>query len=652
MGKSKGKKYKAKASNPIGLPSVKEIEMEESEISLDFAAGNVEEIVEKLQSRKAEDRECGAVIIANLSSNTEFIASLIENKVIRVAAPLLVDRNLAVRHSIAGCLRNIAVCGDYLVSEAMVEQDLMTSLVTLLEEYREPWSLTESTEDKIDSKTAIFVEACNLLWSLCENSALAVSIFNQKNLITILLPCLNIHVYGLQVPVVVAQCLHTVGENNEILSEILRQPFAEELMKSLMILPTDQPEKVLLRILAAGIKLNIFVGKLNDCMDDVTTSILDLVSATLDEPSLQITEFLAKQMTILKVEKMSRHHEEKYLEDKFKLISQTRDRLLHILSAKQCALEILGKMFEDDDGDENDEWDDISSNSSADMVTDAAEMEIEETNIPSNDFGPKLPVELLRRVVNGNLLGKVLEQMVLPQDETLQVLSTQSKDCFKKIETIRCTALLCLNNIIQKIDVKDLGGPSKLLDLSNNLSTLLFKKTDFNNTDQVEALTRSMSAVVRKLAEADCSSYFSQMTESDLELLTNVCQQTLDSRIKVHIIRMLGTIGCLLGTRLTPNSYNLIKIIGSVLLDICSKNADMWVTAEALDVIFDVFAEDHIDSIAKEINLVEKLQHILPILKGKIKQQRKTFGENIPVIMTARDNLLRFIKYKIDFAKK
>lgn len=46
-----------------------------------------------------------------------------------------------------------------------------------------------------------------------------------------------------------------------------------------------------------------------------------------------------------------------------------------------------------------------------------------------------------------------------------------------RIETIRCTALLCLNNILQKIDVKDLGGPSKLLDLSNNLSNLLFKKT-------------------------------------------------------------------------------------------------------------------------------------------------------------------------------
>lgn len=38
-----------------------------------------------------------------------------------------------------------------------------------------------------------------------------------------------------------------------------------------------------------------------------------------------------------------------------------------------------------EDTDENDEWDDISSNSSADMVTDTAEMEIDETNVCTNE---------------------------------------------------------------------------------------------------------------------------------------------------------------------------------------------------------------------------------------------------------------------------
>lgn len=55
------------------------------------------------------------------------------------------------------------------------------------------------------------------------------------------------------------------------------------------------------------------------------------------------------------------------------------------------------------------------------------------------------------------------------------------------------------------------------------------------------------------------------------------------------------------------------------LLEICSKSSDLWVTAEALDVIFDVFAEDHLDVVAQEIGLVGKLTNLLPALKGKVR---------------------------------
>jgi len=51
---------------------------------------------------------------------------------------------------------------------------------------------------------------------------------------------------------------------------------------------------------------------------------------------------------------------------------------------------------------------------------------------------------------------------------------------------------------------------------------------------------------------------------------------------------------------------------------VCSRSSDLWVIAEALDVIFDVFAEDHLDGICQKISLVEKLSHLLPLLKGKV----------------------------------
>ncbi|GBN34363.1 hypothetical protein AVEN_107479-1 [Araneus ventricosus] len=107
MGKVKNKKYKSKQVNPVGLPTVKEMEFELDEFVTpeNIDAGFIESVKEKLLSARVEERECGAVIIANLASNKEFVSSLINKKIIKIASPLLVDKNVAVRHAVAGCLR-------------------------------------------------------------------------------------------------------------------------------------------------------------------------------------------------------------------------------------------------------------------------------------------------------------------------------------------------------------------------------------------------------------------------------------------------------------------------------------------------------------------------------------------------------------------
>ena len=58
--------------------------------------------------------------------------------------------------------------------------------------------------------------------------------------------------------------------------------------------------------------------------------------------------------------------------------------------------------------------------------------------------------------------------------------------------------------------------------------------------------------------------------------------------------------------------------IGVFLLEIVCKDSDLWVVAEALDAIFDVFGEDHIDPVVREIGLVEKLNTVAPALKAKV----------------------------------
>jgi hypothetical protein len=59
--------------------------------------------------------------------------------------------------------------------------------------------------------------------------------------------------------------------------------------------------------------------------------------------------------------------------------------------------------------------------------------------------------------------------------------------------------------------------------------------------------------------------------------------------------------------------------IGRFLLEVCSRESELWVVAEAIDTIMDIFGEDETDNVAADIKLVDKLQALLPSLKQKVR---------------------------------
>jgi hypothetical protein len=66
-------------------------------------------------------------------------------------------------------------------------------------------------------------------------------------------------------------------------------------------------------------------------------------------------------------------------------------------------------------------------------------------------------------------------------------------------------------------------------------------------------------------------------------------------------------------------NFFLCQNIGKFLLDVCNRESELWVAIEAVDTIMDVFGEDETDNAAAHINLVEKLQTLLPSLKHKVR---------------------------------
>lgn len=55
------------------------------------------------------------------------------------------------------------------------------------------------------------------------------------------------------------------------------------------------------------------------------------------------------------------------------------------------------------------------------------------------------------------------------------------------------------------------------------------------------------------------------------------------------------------------------------MLDACILESKVWVMAEFLDTIIDIYAEDNSDQLANEIKLLEKLQTLIPCFKNKVR---------------------------------
>lgn len=83
---------------------------------------------------------------------------------------------------------------------------------------------------------------------------------------------------------------------------------------------------------------------------------------------------------------------------------------------------------------------------------------------------------------------------------------------------------------------------------------------------------------------------------------------------------MLGLLALLLVTNLNEANSDtlLIQVITQFILEQAHKENDVWVLAEAVDTIIDLYSEDETDVIAAKEDLVQKLSILLPVLKLKV----------------------------------
>lgn len=204
MGKTRKPRYRSKKSNPVGIPSLRDISLNEELNSDEHPEGALAAIRDQLQSSSTEEKMCGLQAMAFLSLNQKKAAAMCEGDIIRISVPLLVDPNKNIRNAVAGALRNISICGVD-ICEILVEQDILTPLLTLINEYTNAVDWVPAIDrsiahvDQLDIAGDTFLQAVNLVWNLCESTSVALQHFNQANILENFVRFLNYTVFGIDI---------------------------------------------------------------------------------------------------------------------------------------------------------------------------------------------------------------------------------------------------------------------------------------------------------------------------------------------------------------------------------------------------------------------------------------------------------------------
>lgn len=610
---------------------------EEEEVMVDSKENVVQTILDQLQTANVEEKYCGLQTFAMLIETAENIELVLNKGLIKVVAPLLLDQASSVRNAAAGALRNFSAAG-HEACEGLLEQDAMTTLICYFHEHAESFTPESSSASKDEDMDTI-IQCINLLWNLCESSDLAIKYLGQSRILDILPRYLDLTTFGNDIVTAVLQCLIVVVEDNPQAMEKIKFN-SEKQIQELLSLDSNESAMLLVKTLAAGVTINTCGGNITSLPGNVIHQIIAILANTLSVDHRAACNQLSSNVPLPDGAGKITAPKGKVaqaLENHIKSVAQ-------MLDAQQSAVEIVANICSSEDAE--DSVDGGESSDSEDLPDDDLNDNGDETMLPED----KLPTEILEALVSLEIFDKVWAKTQLPAENVLMILKDYegSELLCKKLQNLQTRSLLCVNNMLSSLPIENLGGVNGVYRLWVEAGKMVFKQ----NSDAV--LLESATAVMRasldkiKLRENGNTDnvLFSDLAVSDLEMMLTGIRECTVPEIRSNLIRMIGLLALLLVNTLNDASANVICTITDFILEQAHKENEVWVLAEAIDTIIDLYSEDETDALAAKLNLVEKLNALSPVLKNKARQQKKLPKEYKVLVSTVTSNLPRFIKYK------
>uniref|UniRef100_A0A8C0IH48 HEAT repeat containing 3 n=1 Tax=Bubo bubo TaxID=30461 RepID=A0A8C0IH48_BUBBB len=631
---------------------------------------------------KDELRDLYQFHISKLLQQKHVIPAFLQRDVVRCLGPLLMDHSLAVRETAAGALRNLSACGGFEVCDDMVTKDIMTPLVALLKECSTGLDANQLSPRKCREVNKNYIEdianeAINLLWNVCECNNTAVSIFNKEGCLEAVLHYMKKFSTNVDLAISVANCLQAVTEDNpDLLSSF--NASAQQVLETVMLCPESTMKHILLRTLIAGtiwnIKDTIPPGSLGGMVNAILKIFSESLAIDAGETIIRMNE-AEKNRLKLAVEtdteenmsdvidncilseddnmeeipkgKVRRENDISDLlpSDKWELKEVTA-----LLMAQQTALEIIVNMCCSEDPSD-DEWEELSSSDESDLFME---------NSYNEGSGLLMSPLCLSDEVNSAFLNnlipkKILEKTAFPNSVALDICmhNPSWKPLIKKLNAVQCRALTCLHSILLVSDVDCLGGASALQSLAQHLSRLVFSKTgkkfSKGDTEFLEAITSALRALLQTMASKNISQC---MTPEQLLALCEAGIHSSNASVRVNVVSILGISGSVLAKG--QDTAETLKMIGKFLLDVAMKESSLVVAGEALDALFDVFADGkEAEKAAVQIKLLPALKEFQPVFKMRMRKEGKGqySTDQLCVLDNVKMNLRRFIAYQETLGK-
>ncbi|KAL0480251.1 heatR3 [Acrasis kona] len=557
-----------------------------------------------------------------------------------------------------------------------------------------------------EHKQAVFTlnEIIHLLSFLCENSDKATRIITERKHHDVTesntntaLGCLMTVLSDVQMRkftkliLNTAQCLNVISDNNApLMSQISHNHAAVELLLSLL---NSSDHDLLFRTCIAGVLYNIHANVDIQNADDSSKN------QSTNKTSLEIFNRIVGAITPVLLQATRYNSASSFIEED--LVSY---KLSQRVKKQQDLAQAESQELIDQDSDDEDELENL--------VEGANESDGEvRIRMRYNEWYDRSKAHNMAQEILVNIVSTM--DLIRDQDVYEDVEDEDFEDDNVEIEVIHqdSNSVDQGDEAIQFVAAFDLYRI--ILESSVNVSTLLFSNVDINNplltkerTIMVDGVSRAFNALSNMLLAAESSSTgINQITHGDwvktwdfvcalmyqpitlsqdvLESLTQILwtllrytfnKNIVDARFSltegsgVKLAEYCGAVCSNLNNSelLRINSVGLLSELGkrqhdvaksvtlaSLLLNRIETDPSLAVCSEALDALFDVYADEKYDLAVTETRMIDRLTQSSRGIQDRLKKLQKNELERdvVEKVKEARLNLNRFVKYKKDTIK-